>query len=57
MLVKIFFTLGLLAVSISTLAQSTISGTWMLEGPGTESEIARRRVPPEFGQIPMRQLR
>ena len=40
MLVKIFFTLGLLAVSISTLAQSTISGTWMLEGPGTESEIA-----------------
>ena len=40
MLVKIFSTLGLLAISSSALAQSTISGTWMLEGPGTESEIA-----------------
>ncbi len=40
MLVKMFSTLGLLAISISALAQSTISGTWMLEGPGTESEIA-----------------
>ena len=39
MLIKIFSGLGLLAISISTLAQSNISGTWMLEGPGTESEI------------------
>ena len=40
MLVKIFSILGLLAISSSALAQSTISGTWMLEGPGKESEIS-----------------
>ncbi len=39
MLSKLFFTMLSIVVSTQLFGQSAITGTWILDGPGTESEI------------------